>query len=150
MFLIIREGSSVNFMIVNALKSPITAWIGSNKAFHLYIETLWDFWFQVHNSSLADFLENILSKYRRVISLDSTPFWTRKPAKAKPHHPLNLIILKVQNKILLEKRPESGIWGGLSSLPELENNSPIDGWIKKRLETAPKKISEMNFYKNWV
>jgi len=29
MFLIIREGSSVNFIIVNALKSPITAWIGS-------------------------------------------------------------------------------------------------------------------------
>jgi A/G-specific adenine glycosylase len=57
---------------------------------------------------------------------------------------LNLIILRTQNKILLEKRPESGIWGGLSSLPELENNSPIDGWIKKRLETVPKKISEMN------
>ena len=32
MFLIIREGSSVNFIIVNALKSPITAWIGSNKS----------------------------------------------------------------------------------------------------------------------
>ena len=71
-------------------------------------------------------------------------FPTRKPAKAKAHHRLNLIILRVQNKILLEKRPESGIWGGLSSLPELENNSPIDGWIKKRLESAPKKISEMN------
>ena len=46
------------------------------------------------------------------------------------------------NKILLEKRPESGIWG-LSSLPELENNSPIDEWIKKIGGNA-KKISEMN------
>ena len=31
MFLIIREGSSVNFIIVNALKSPLTAWLGSIK-----------------------------------------------------------------------------------------------------------------------
>lgn len=31
MFLIIREGSSVNFIIVNALKSPVTAYLGSIK-----------------------------------------------------------------------------------------------------------------------
>jgi uncharacterized membrane protein len=29
MFLIIREGSSVNFIIINALKGPITSWLGS-------------------------------------------------------------------------------------------------------------------------
>ena len=71
-------------------------------------------------------------------------FPTRKPAKVKPHHRLNLVLLRKKNKILLEKRPDYGIWGGLSSLPELKNNSPIDGWIKKRLETAPETISEMN------
>ena len=47
----------------------------------------------------------------------------RKPAKAKPtKHTQMLIILNTHGSILLEQRPQTGIWGGLWSLPELHTD----------------------------
>ena len=44
-----------------------------------------------------------------------------KPKKAKPEKTTWMVILEDQNgRILLERRPPSGIWGGLWSLPELD------------------------------
>lgn len=45
---------------------------------------------------------------------------TRKPKKeSKEKHTL-MLVLRYQSKVLLEQRPDSGIWGGLLSLPELD------------------------------
>lgn len=44
-----------------------------------------------------------------------------KPKKAKPEKTTWMIILEdTEGRILLERRPPSGIWGGLWSLPELD------------------------------
>lgn len=42
-----------------------------------------------------------------------------KPKKAKPEKELWFADIRCKDKILLEKRPSPGIWGGLYSLPEL-------------------------------
>lgn len=44
---------------------------------------------------------------------------TSKPKKAKPTKEIWLLDIRHDNKRLLEKRPPSGIWGGLYSLPEM-------------------------------
>ncbi|MES2580292.1 MAG: A/G-specific adenine glycosylase [Pseudomonadota bacterium] len=47
---------------------------------------------------------------------------TPKPRKIIPERSVTMLVLIHQNEVMLEKRPSSGIWGGLWSLPEV-----IDG-----------------------
>ena len=42
----------------------------------------------------------------------------KAPSKIKPTRYATLLLLQMNRAILLEKRPETGIWGGLWSLPE--------------------------------
>lgn len=50
----------------------------------------------------------------------------RKPARTRPHHETTMLILRdPSDRVLLQRRPPSGIWGGLWCLPELgESESP--------------------------
>lgn len=50
----------------------------------------------------------------------------RRPRGATPVRAVGMLLLIHKGKILLEKRPPSGIWGGLWSLPEM----PIDGEVQ--------------------
>ena len=43
----------------------------------------------------------------------------RKPKKVVPQRYASMLLIVDQNQILLEQRPDSGIWGGLLSLPEI-------------------------------
>ena len=43
----------------------------------------------------------------------------RKPKKAVPEKYCSMLIVIEGNQVLLEQRPDSGIWGGLLSLPEM-------------------------------
>lgn len=43
----------------------------------------------------------------------------KKPAKALPERQVAMLVIMDADRVLLEKRPASGIWGGLLSLPEL-------------------------------
>lgn len=43
----------------------------------------------------------------------------KKPAKTLPERKVVMLVIVDEGRVLLEKRPESGIWGGLLSLPEL-------------------------------
>lgn len=43
----------------------------------------------------------------------------RKPKKAVPEKSAVMLVICAENQVLLEQRPDSGIWGGLLSLPEL-------------------------------
>lgn len=47
----------------------------------------------------------------------------KKPRKSLPVRVKQFLILIHNNKVLLENRPQSGIWGGLWSLPECEQNT---------------------------
>jgi A/G-specific adenine glycosylase len=44
---------------------------------------------------------------------------TPKPKKAIPHKETTMLIMRMGNEVLLEKRPQKGIWAGLWSFPEI-------------------------------
>ena len=57
-----------------------------------------------------------------------------KPKKAKPVRTAQLLILRDDNeRILLQQRPPSGIWGGLWSLPECPLEEQIETWCQHNL-----------------
>lgn len=57
----------------------------------------------------------------------------KKPARKIPTREINMLVLRnEQNEILLERRPETGIWGGLWSLPECQQDE-----LQQRLESMP-------------
>jgi A/G-specific adenine glycosylase len=47
---------------------------------------------------------------------------TPKTRRALPEKSTCMLIVHSEGKLLLERRPQTGIWGGLWSLPEIENN----------------------------
>lgn len=58
---------------------------------------------------------------------------TPKPAKTLPVKQLILLLLSnADNRILLEKRPPTGIWGGLWSLPEFDSIESVRDWCITR------------------
>ena len=48
-----------------------------------------------------------------------------RPAKAVPTRATHMLLLVRNGELLLEKRPPSGIWGGLWSLPELADGAQV-------------------------
>jgi A/G-specific adenine glycosylase len=48
-----------------------------------------------------------------------------RPAKAVPTRATRMLLLVRDGEVLLEKRPPSGIWGGLWSLPELAEDARV-------------------------
>jgi A/G-specific adenine glycosylase len=56
---------------------------------------------------------------------------TPKPRKTSPQKHVTMLILRHGNAIMLEKRPPTGIWGGLWSLPEIDS-SEIAGEVALR------------------
>ena len=55
----------------------------------------------------------------------------RKPKKSLPVKQKRLLIISDGERLLLEKRPPSGIWGGLWSLPELEIDDPVEASLEQ-------------------
>ena len=49
----------------------------------------------------------------------------------------------VDGAVFLEKRPPSGIWGGLWSLPELADATQIDDWCSERLSATAESCTDM-------
>ena len=52
----------------------------------------------------------------------------RKPKKAVPEKETMMLVISEGNEVLLEQRPDSGIWGGLLSLPELPLSPDADAF----------------------
>lgn len=63
-----------------------------------------------------------------------TLFPGRKPGKKKPLRATTMVIARHDGYVYLERRPESGIWGGLWSLPEV-GDTAVEDWCAKRLCT---------------
>jgi len=58
---------------------------------------------------------------------------TPKPKKTKPIKSARMLVLiNDQNQILLEKRPPTGIWGGLWSLPEIAMDADIESYCQQQ------------------
>ena len=64
----------------------------------------------------------------------------RKPKKSIPTRRTTMLLIEnADNEILLQQRPSSGIWGGLWSLPECDNDN-ISEWCEDHLQCAVKII----------
>ena len=55
----------------------------------------------------------------------------RKPKKALPHKRCVMLVFTRGREVLLEKRPSSGIWGGLWCLPQFESEADARRWIER-------------------
>jgi A/G-specific adenine glycosylase len=61
----------------------------------------------------------------------------RRPRKSRPRKTTALALAIVDNRVLLEKRAPSGIWGGLWSFPELPNPDAVSHWCQARFGRPP-------------
>ena len=61
---------------------------------------------------------------------DMERFPGRKPRREKPLRSTTMVLAVADGAVYLERRPASGIWGGLWSLPEV---SDVDDWCSERL-----------------
>jgi A/G-specific adenine glycosylase len=69
---------------------------------------------------------------------------TPKPSKKLPTKSGNLLILRnPAGEVLLERRPPSGIWGGLWSLPECPSDQPPERWCRESLACDPLSVRPM-------
>ncbi len=60
-----------------------------------------------------------------------------RPARERPlRRTVMLLITDRQDRVLLERRASSGIWGGLWSFPELPEGLGAEQWVKERLGVA--------------
>jgi len=66
---------------------------------------------------------------------------TPKPRKATPEKHTTMLILLQGDSVMLEKRPPSGIWGGLWSFPELDQGNDYTGIVQQRfgMSVCPQK-----------
>jgi A/G-specific adenine glycosylase len=55
-----------------------------------------------------------------------------RPRKKLPHKNTVMLVLSRAGEVLLEKRPPSGIWGGLWCLPEVARKSDLEAYCLKR------------------
>ncbi len=65
----------------------------------------------------------------------------RKAKRKKPLRQTTMILAVSDRAVYLERRPASGIWGGLWSLPEIDNEN-VDDWCMREL-SAPAKDREL-------
>lgn len=57
-----------------------------------------------------------------------------RPRKAVPRRSARLAVLTLDDKVLLQRRPPSGIWGGLLALPEIPaTESALASWAAREL-----------------
>lgn len=65
----------------------------------------------------------------------------RKPRAAIPEREVTVLILRHNDKVLVEQRPPHGIWGGLWSLPELPDGQSAAVFISSHLRCACDTVS---------
>ncbi|MEM7563957.1 MAG: A/G-specific adenine glycosylase [Pseudomonadota bacterium] len=71
-------------------------------------------------------------------------FPEKKPVRSKPHKSTLMLLHRCADQMLLWRRPPTGIWGGLWSLPEVDDSNAIALWQQSFLsmEQAPDSIQE--------
>ena len=64
-----------------------------------------------------------------------------KPKKSVPKKICHQLIIQCDDKVLMEKRPSTGIWGGLFSFFEFEQKNQLDAFLAQQgLELTTKKV----------
>lgn len=74
---------------------------------------------------------------------------TKKPKKIIPVREKRLLIIRNrQGEYLMEKRPPSGIWGGLWSLPELSLEQPVDRSVKDNWQLNVESYTDLPVFRH--
>ncbi|MEM8843644.1 MAG: NUDIX domain-containing protein, partial [Pseudomonadota bacterium] len=61
-----------------------------------------------------------------------------KPKKKIPtRNTVMLAVLNQDSNLLMQRRPNHGIWGGLWSFPEFENSDSALNWVTRTFNQAP-------------
>ncbi|TDO95952.1 A/G-specific adenine glycosylase [Marinomonas balearica] len=80
---------------------------------------------------------------------EPTQFPISKPKKAaKPVKSAQFVVLKSSSKVLLEKRPASGIWGGLWSLPEFDSDASIILEAEQRFQCDTESVTVLSPFRH--
>ncbi|MFT5221108.1 MAG: A/G-specific adenine glycosylase [Gammaproteobacteria bacterium] len=68
----------------------------------------------------------------------------KKPKKTRPLRQTLMLLHRYGDELLLWRRPESGIWGGLWSLPEVEDAEGMKAWQQNKLacELSPQNLQQ--------
>ena len=100
-----------------------------------YTQAIMDFGATLCKRGKPDCLNCPLNKHCLAYKQDTVAnFPTPKPRKTLPVKQTRMLILQNNhNHILLLKRPPSGIWGGLWSLPECDENTDITHFCQQHL-----------------
>lgn len=61
----------------------------------------------------------------------------RKRSRDKPRRQTRMLLALANGAVYLERRPATGIWGGLWSLPELAADKDVVDWCEQELNTRP-------------
>lgn len=87
-------------------------------------------------------------KAKKLKSVTSYP--AARPKVEKPIKATQLLLLTdhKQKLILLEKRPQKGIWGGLWSLPECPVDANVEKWCKKIFKLNIQKSTSLPFFRH--
>jgi len=72
----------------------------------------------------------------------------RKPKAAKRLKNTRMLLAHCDGALYLERRPASGIWGGLWSLPELADGQDVDDWCASRLNARPAERDEWDLLRH--
>lgn len=67
-----------------------------------------------------------------------------RPRKALPHRRLRVAVICAEGRILLERRPPAGIWGGMLSLPEItDEDVDAHAWLASRFGLTATRASPL-------
>jgi len=74
----------------------------------------------------------------------------KKPRKALPVKASRfLLVMPGKHEVLLEKRPNQGIWGGLWCFPEIAaDTASIEAWCLDRLQTTPTALQALTPFRH--
>jgi A/G-specific adenine glycosylase len=66
-----------------------------------------------------------------------TEFPAPRAQRARPQREVTMVIVRARDGcVLLERRPASGVWGGLLSFPELDADGDAAAWCRQQLGAA--------------
>jgi A/G-specific adenine glycosylase len=72
----------------------------------------------------------------------------KKPRKLNPVRRTCMLMIVHGDEVLLEQRPPSGLWGGLWSLPEVDDEDAAVDWCARVLGEAPTRIEALSAFRH--
>ena len=66
----------------------------------------------------------------------------RRQKKAKPLKTTQMVLVCAGESVFLERRPPSGIWGGLWSFPEIDPQRDASSWCEETLNASPLAVEQ--------